>query len=75
MSHKTVSPVLLATLKDSLHALVKWKRISQTQSARRQYLSWLKASAFFSLQKIVVYREPWGQCYNVVRDLRIFVLS
>jgi hypothetical protein len=30
---------------------LQWKRISRKQSARWQYLSQLKASAFFSLQK------------------------
>ncbi len=29
----------------------QWKRISHMQSARWQHLSWLKANAFFSLQK------------------------
>jgi hypothetical protein len=31
--------------------LVQWKGINHKQSTRWQHLSWLKASAFFSLQK------------------------
>ncbi len=33
---------------------LKWKRINCKQSARWQHLSWLKACAFFSLQKKLV---------------------
>ncbi len=43
----------------------QWKRINHKQSARWQYLSWLKASAFFSLQKIV----SRVKCYNLYLGL------
>jgi hypothetical protein len=33
------------------HKGKEWKRISCKQNARWQHLSWLKASAFFSLKK------------------------
>jgi hypothetical protein len=39
---------------DSLNILFgnyQWKRISRKQSTRWKHLSWLKAGAFFSLQK------------------------
>jgi hypothetical protein len=37
----------------------KWKRINRKQSARWQHLSWLKASASFSLQKNLVSCVKW----------------
>jgi hypothetical protein len=39
------------TLSNLTQILYQWKRINRKQSARWQHLSWLKASAFFSLQK------------------------
>ncbi len=41
-----------------------WKRISHKQSARRQHLSWLKASAFFSLQKKFVSCMKYSNLYS-----------
>jgi hypothetical protein len=38
-------------------SFVKWKGINRKQSTRWQHLSQLKASAFFSLQKIFNYYE------------------
>ncbi len=36
---------------------IQWKRISHKQSTRWQHLSWLKASAFFSLSKEIVVKK------------------
>ena len=55
----------------------QWKGINRTQSTRWQHLSWLKASAFFSLQKNCSCYETqqlilgtgtaiWGQCYKTL---------
>ncbi len=38
----------------SLQSYPQWKGINRKQSTRWQHLSWLKASAFFSLQKNLV---------------------
>ncbi len=40
---------------DSKTMWCQWKGINRIQSARWQQLSWLKASVFFSLQKITCY--------------------
>jgi hypothetical protein len=41
----------------SIFIFLQWKRINRKQSARWQHLSWLKASAFSSLQKISLLYE------------------
>ncbi len=44
-------------ISQTTYLAVKWKGINRKQSTRLQDLSWLKASAFFSLQKYFICYE------------------
>jgi hypothetical protein len=54
-------------LKRYLQNTLQWKRIRCKQSARWQHLSWLKASAFLSLQqKILVVKKHYNLYLRLV---------